>query len=50
MNIITPNQVIKNLKNKMDQLRAEGIEPTIENLNKQFLTEFKKKLNEENNG
>ena len=37
-------------ENKMDKLRAEGIEPTIENLNKQFLTEFKKKLNEENNG
>lgn len=50
MNLITPKHIINRLKKRMDDLRAEGIEPTVENLNKQFVTEFKKRLKEENNG
>lgn len=49
MNILMPQIVLKNLKAKMDLLKAEGKEVTVDNLNAQFLKELKKKLKEESN-
>lgn len=49
MNIITPMQILRNLKKKIDALQSQGIEPTVENLNKEFMTEFIAKIKEQNN-
>lgn len=49
MKIITPQYIVKNLKARVESLKAEGKEATIENLNAQFLKELKKKLKEEDN-
>ena len=50
MKIVTPQSIIRNLKNRMDKLRAEGKEPTVENLNAEAIKAFKKRLKEDNNG
>lgn len=50
MNVIAPKKFINRIKNRKEKLKAEGIEPTIENLNKQFVEELKRKLKEVNNG
>lgn len=49
MNILMPQTVLKNLKAKMDLLKAEEKEVTVDNLNAQFLKELKKKLKEKSN-
>lgn len=47
--LITPQQVIKNLRSRMDKLREQGIEPTVDNLNADFIRRFREKLKEDNN-
>lgn len=47
--LITPQQVIKNLKSRMDKLREQGIEPTVDNLNTDFIRRFRERLKEDNN-
>ena len=47
--IPTPTQTIKKLKQRIDSLKEQGIEPTVDNLNKQFMTEFIAKIKEQNN-
>lgn len=49
MNRLMPQIALKNLKAKMNLLKAEGKEVTVDNLNAQFLKELKKKLKEEDN-
>jgi hypothetical protein len=49
MNIITPMKLLRNLRQKIDYLKTQGIEPNVENLNKEFMTEFIAKIKEQNN-
>lgn len=48
--IITPSLIIKRLKERREKLLAQGIEPTIDNLNAYAIREFRMKLKEQNNG
>lgn len=47
--IPTPIQTFKKLKQRINALKEQGIEPTVDNLNKQFMTEFITKIKEQNN-
>lgn len=47
--ISTPTQIFKKLKQRIDALKEQGIKPTVDNLNKQFMTEFITKIKEQNN-
>lgn len=48
--LVTPQQIVKNLKSRIDKLKAEGKEPTVENLNAEALKKIREKLKEEDNG
>ena len=44
--IITPQGIINRFKKRIQELKAEGIEPTIENINARALMNLKKKIKE----
>lgn len=47
--IITPMGIINRFKKRVQELKAEGIEPTIENINARAFVNLKKKIQEANN-
>ena len=47
--IITPMAIINRIKKRVDELKAEGIEPTVENLNARGLMNLKKRIKEADN-
>lgn len=45
----TPKQMINNLKARMDKLRSEGKEVSVDNLNAEFMENFKRRLEDNGN-